>query len=149
MSYLTWNYRCVPFFIGEKMENDVAHYPLPSIKDFQQENVYPAALRAQLTDYVHQCRPFVATSIQRYRPYHGDYTYDFAYYTDGEITFNNFLLDYIQQDNFAIPPLWLELIRQKNFKVDQFELDYEAMFLVYTEKETFAEMPTIKKAMKF
>jgi len=131
------------------MENDLAHYPLPSIKDFQQENVYPAALRAQLIDYVHHCHPLVVTSIRRYRPYHGSYTFDFVYYTDGEIIFNNFLLDYIQQDNFAIPPLWLELIQQKNFRVDQFKLDYESVRLSETTEATFSETPAIKKAMRF
>lgn len=149
MSYLTWNYRCVPFFIEERMENDLAQYPVPSIKEFQQENVYPPALRAQLIDYVANCYPLVATSIRRIRPYQGTFTFDFAYYTDGEIIFNNFLSDYIQQDDFAIPPLWLELIRQKDFRVEQFKIDYEVVDIFQTIKETFAEAPTIKKALRF
>jgi hypothetical protein len=149
MSYLTWNYRSIPFFAEEKMAHDLVDYPFPAINTFQQEQVYPAALRAQLTDYVYNCYPLVATSIRRQRPYQGDFTFEFCYYTDGEIIFNNFLRDYIKQDDFAIPVLWLELIRKKNFQVDQFTIDYQAPGIFDTAKETFAVTPSIRKALTF
>lgn len=149
MLYETWNYRCVPFFIEEEMEREMTDYSLPSIKEFQQPGIYDQSTRAQLISYVNNCLPLVATSIRRNRPYHGDFTFNFTYFTDGEIIFNNFLMDYIQQDDFAIPALWFELIRQKDFKVDTFTIDFDAKDIFNTYKQTFAEVPSIKKALRF
>jgi hypothetical protein len=153
MLYQTWNLRCIPFFKEEITEDDQDTSIYPSIKEFQQADIYTPELRTLLVNYVNNCKDIVATTLKRYNSYQQQFHMGLAYYTDGEIIFNNFLMDYIQNDDFAIPVLWMELIKKKDFKVDPFTLDFDLITsgkidIFKTVNETFDQLPTVQKAMK-
>jgi hypothetical protein len=153
MLYQTWSLRVVPIFEEEMPAQDLQEYNYPSIEGFRQADIYTPQLRARLGTYIQNCQPFVATTLKRYNLYQQQFHMGLAYYTDGEIIFNNFLHDYITRDDFAIPVLWLELIKKKDFKVAPFTLDFDLITggkidIFKTVNETFDQLPTVKKAMK-
>jgi len=153
MLYQTWNLRCIPFFKEEITEDDLGKTIYPSIKEFQQTDIYTPELRTLLISYVSNCKDIVATTLKRYNPYQQQFHMGLAYYTDGEIIFNNFLMDYILRNDFAIPAAWLELIKKKDFKVDPFTLDLDLITsgkidILQTVNEIFDQLPTIQKVMK-
>jgi hypothetical protein len=152
MLYQTWNLRCIPFFKEEITEEDQDTTIYPSIKEFQQADVYTPEVRALLVNYINNCKGIVATTYKRYNPYQEKFQMGLDYSTDGEIIFNDFLRDYIQYDDFAIPALWLDLIKKKDFRVESFTLDFDRITtgnidVFKTIQETFEEIPTIKKVM--
>ncbi len=152
--YLTWDFRTIPFFREEFIEENSVDPNSISIKGFQQPNVYTSKLRAKLITYINACPGFVATTLKRYNCYQRQFHLGLCYYTDGEIIFNNFLSDYIQQEDFAIPQLWFEIIEKKNFKLDQFKVNSDLISsgrveVFNTIKESFQEVPTMKKALLY
>lgn len=154
MDYLTWKYRTVPFFLEEQDEIDRTTLPKPSIKSFQQTGLYTPDLREQLIKYINSCLPIVATSIKRYNPYLDKYSFEMGYYTDGEVIFNNFLMSYIQQEDFVLPQLWFDLIRKRDFEPVSLQLDFDlitsnSIDIYKTIRQTFAEAPEIGKAIRY
>lgn len=152
-SYKTWNLRCVPIFREELIETDLNRADFPSITGFQQNKVYKPELRKRIADYIHACPCIVATTNKRQNPYKASFDLELAYFTDGEVIFNNFLHHYILQDNFAIPVLWLKLIAHKNYQVDPIKFDYQSLSdpntdVFKTKTETFGQEASIKKAIK-
>lgn len=150
MNFTEWNTRTVPFFIEEMVEMQTVAYP--SIRQFQQPGIYTPALRAQLVDYIHGCTGIVATSLDRINPYTGKRIMELAYYTDGEVIFNNLLRDYIQRNDFALPASWLALIKQKDFRTGPLAFDAKMredseVNIFQTVTQTFQEYPAVKKAM--
>lgn len=150
MSFKNWNYRFVPLFKEEFPEKDSPD--CPSIKDFQEKNIYDDGTRTMLKNYLSQAVPLIATSFRRFNPYDHSYKNSLSYFTDGEVIFNNFLLDYIGQDDFALPVIWFNLIREKKFIPDRLSFDSAAAInekvdIFKTTEQTFSEIPDIKKVL--
>lgn len=142
--------RTVPMFKEEFTPQNPSDAHYISIREFQQENLYTAETRNKLITYVHSCPHFVATSFKRFHPYQEQFHWELSYYTDGEVIFNNFLLDYISRNDFALPRLWFELIKERQFKLNPFQIDMVLasngeIDIFKTAKESFQEIPTVKK----
>lgn len=149
MLYQTWNFRYLPFFKEEMVEQN-SEIVYPSIEEFKQEKIYSSEIRHALKKYISQCPNIVATSSLRYNPYLEITSHELAYYTDGEIIFNNFLFDYIIHEDFAIPSKWLEIIKGKNFIMDPILIDYDklsdpAIDIFMMTEQTFEMEPLIKQ----
>ena len=152
MTFLEWNVRTVPLFAEEMPEAANADHRYPSIKSFQQPGIYSSSLRNRLAAYIHGCPGIIATSLKRFHPYLGAYRMELAYYTDGEVIFNNFLHDYIRCCDFAIPALWLKLIEAKGFTTGGLKIDADICIsgevdVFQTISQTFQEMPAVRKAV--
>jgi hypothetical protein len=146
--YKFWNYRCVPFFKEELIDNKSGDFP--SIEEFKEKDVYTREVRSFLITYLEKCVPIVATSFKRYNPYTEEYSSILSYYTDGEIIFNNFLVEYIKHEDFAIPVAWFDLIHKRNFTIPKFQINEDLIIendidIFLTAQETFQDFPTIQK----
>ena len=122
MDYKQWNYRGISFF---KEEVDDGNYP--SIKLFQQKGLYQIDIRNKLCDYLENC-PNIATSYKRFHAYTFEEVSTLSYFTDGDFIFTNLLKEYIYYDDFVLPQRWYELIRNRNYINDIFELNHEKIF---------------------
>lgn len=126
MNYISWVYRGISFFkeeIIDPSDEKISRYP--SIKDFQQDEVYTLEIRNKLCDYLANCPAIVSTSYNRLNAYTLKPTFSLTYFTDGDFIFTNLLQEYIYQDNFALPQKWYELIKARDYLNEDFELDYE------------------------
>jgi hypothetical protein len=100
---------------------------LPSITDFQQPGLYSAELRGRLADYLENAVQIMSTSYERVNPYTSEKIRELSYYTDGELIFNNLLRDYIRQQDFVLPDIWLKVIEKNRFLIKPFKLDEDAL----------------------
>jgi len=123
MDYKQWNYRGISFF---KEEVDDGNYP--SIKLFQQKGLYQIDIRNKLCDYLENCPNIIATSYKRFHAYTFEEVSTLSYFTDGDFIFTNLLKEYIYYDDFVLPQRWYELIRNRNYINDIFELNHEKIF---------------------
>ncbi|NSL86310.1 hypothetical protein ECE50_005695 [Chitinophaga sp. Mgbs1] len=153
MLYQIWNLRCIPFFKEEIANPKDDHASFPSINDFRQPNVYTPTLRQQLYEYINGCPAVIATTWPRKNAYTGKREMELAYFTDGEIIFNNLLHHYIREPDFALPERWLEIIRQKNFNPGPLTIDAAiasnaTINIFRTTNQGFEEIPVVRQAVR-
>lgn len=152
MHYTNWNSRLLPFFREELIKKeDPSLYP--SIASFRQKDIYTPEQRRTLQQYCAQCPNIVATSYERCNAYSGTKTSELAYYTDGEVIFNNFLFDYLEQEDFALPERWLAGIKNRDYILQTTAIDIDRMLhsgidIFQMSAQTFDDIPLVKAFMK-
>lgn len=128
MDYIAWDYRGIAFFKEEIIDpSDQKNNTYPSIKNFQKNNFYISEVRNKLCNYLENCPAIVSTSYRRLNIYTLEPTFSLTYFTDGDFIFTNLLQEYIYHDNFVLPQKWYELIKNRNYLNEDFELDYEKL----------------------
>ena len=125
MNYISWNYRGISFFKEEIRYKDENISNYPSIKQFQQKELYEPGIRYKLCNYLGNCPAIVSTSYKRLNAYTFEPIFSLTYFTDGDFIFTNLLQEYMYHNNFVLPQKWYELIKTRDYLNQDFELDYE------------------------
>jgi hypothetical protein len=124
MNYKNWNIRSFGGFWEEfeatEPNTDDGHRII-SINEFRNADRYSSEERRQLIDYLTKCPGLYATTGIRKNAYTQKEVASYALFTDGEVLFDNLILEYIQQPDFIIPEKWFALIQKRGFVVPKLE----------------------------
>jgi hypothetical protein len=151
MNYKNWNQRSFGGFIEECLYSGEDEYCSDlSIIEFKDSSRYSSEERSKLYQYLSEGFGIVASTDRRKNAYNQSIEASYALFTDGEVVYDNLIIQYILYADFVLPEKWFILIKERGFVMPKFEFDDFAFFnYESTEYETFDRESYLKKFIRY